>query len=129
MGVGRPQGYDKDHRDIELLRLRSFTIGKKLDDSEVVGAGGLQRIADLISCMVPFVSSLRTASLDGRESITGLSKGWLLRRQARRAFPHKQAVTSLTTHSWSHLFRPGKPDGGLRICYLSLFAVCRGGRG
>ncbi|KAF4537511.1 hypothetical protein BFW01_g11327 [Lasiodiplodia theobromae] len=56
----RPQGYEKDHRDIELLRLRSFTIGKKLDDSAVMGAGGLQRIADLISCMVPFITYLNS---------------------------------------------------------------------
>ncbi|GME49914.1 Protein fam92a1 [Neofusicoccum parvum] len=56
----RPQGYDKEHRDIELLRLRSFTIGTKLDNSAVVGAGGLQRIADLISCMVPFITYLNS---------------------------------------------------------------------
>ncbi|KAL0260331.1 hypothetical protein SLS55_004017 [Diplodia seriata] len=56
----RPQGYEKDHRDIELLRLRSFTIGKKLDDSAVMGAGGLQRITDLIACMVPFITYLNS---------------------------------------------------------------------
>ncbi|OJD35206.1 protein fam92a1 [Diplodia corticola] len=56
----RPQGYEKDHRDIELLRLRSFTIGTKLDDRAVVGAGGLQRIADLIACMVPFITYLNS---------------------------------------------------------------------
>ncbi|KAH7064997.1 hypothetical protein B0J12DRAFT_613008, partial [Macrophomina phaseolina] len=60
----RPQGYAKDHCDIELLRLRSFTISSKLDDSEVMGAGGLQRVADLISCMVPFSSAVDTSPLE-----------------------------------------------------------------
>jgi hypothetical protein len=40
----------------ELLRLRNFTLGKKLSDEDVVGSGGLERIAELISCLVPFVS-------------------------------------------------------------------------
>lgn len=50
------QGYDADHRDIELLRLRNFTLGTKISDDEVVGKNGLDRIAELIGCMVPFVS-------------------------------------------------------------------------
>jgi hypothetical protein len=50
------QGYAQDHQDIELLRLRNFTLGKKLPDHDIVGAGGLGRIAEIIACMVPFVS-------------------------------------------------------------------------
>lgn len=52
------QGYDKEHRDIELLRLRNFTLGTKLSDEEVVGAKGLERIAELVACIVPFVSCI-----------------------------------------------------------------------
>ncbi|KAF1997957.1 hypothetical protein P154DRAFT_524496 [Amniculicola lignicola CBS 123094] len=51
-----PKGYDADHSDIELLRLRNFTLGTKLPDEEVVGAKGLARIAELVACMLPFVS-------------------------------------------------------------------------
>ncbi|KAF2659388.1 hypothetical protein K491DRAFT_689258 [Lophiostoma macrostomum CBS 122681] len=51
-----PKGYSADHKDIELLRLRNFTLGTKLSDKEVVGANGLGRIADLVASMVPFVS-------------------------------------------------------------------------
>jgi hypothetical protein len=51
------QGYAQDHQDIELLRLRNFTMGRRLSDDEVVGRGGLDRIADLISSIVPFVSA------------------------------------------------------------------------
>ncbi|KAH8730623.1 hypothetical protein GQ44DRAFT_700605 [Phaeosphaeriaceae sp. PMI808] len=52
-----PKGYDPNHKDIELLRLRSFTLGKKLSDDEVIGPLGLERIAETIACMVPFVSA------------------------------------------------------------------------
>lgn len=50
-----------DHKDIDLLRLRSFTLGKKLSDEEIVGPKGMDRIAELIACIEPFVS--RTLSL------------------------------------------------------------------
>jgi len=50
------QGYDADRPDIDLLRLRNYTIGRKLDEAEVVGPHGLDRIAELLSCMKPFVS-------------------------------------------------------------------------
>jgi len=53
----KPRDYDADHRDIALLRLRNFTIGRKLKDEEVVGKGGLERVVELIGCLVPFVSS------------------------------------------------------------------------
>ncbi|TKA65667.1 hypothetical protein B0A49_04984, partial [Cryomyces minteri] len=50
----KPKGYDSGHKNIELLRLRNFTVGKKLEDEEVIGSKGLARVAELISCMVPF---------------------------------------------------------------------------
>ena len=49
------QGYDADHKDIKLLRLKSFTLSTKLGDSDITGADSLQRIADLIGSMVPLV--------------------------------------------------------------------------
>ena len=54
-----------DHKDIDLLRLRSFTLGKKLSDEEVVGPKGMDRIAELISCIEPFVSPPITPILLG----------------------------------------------------------------
>ena len=53
----KPRDYDADHRDIALLRLRNFTIGRKLKDEEVVGKGGLDRVVELMGCLVPFVSA------------------------------------------------------------------------
>ncbi len=51
------QGYEADNPNIELLRLKNFTIGSKLPDDEVVRPGGLDRIASLVGTMTPFVSS------------------------------------------------------------------------
>jgi|SRR5690242_13712765 len=52
-----------NHKEIDLLRLRSFTLGTKLSDEEVVGAKGMERIAELITCIEPFVSSCPTLLL------------------------------------------------------------------
>src|SRR5947209_5087184 len=51
------QGYDADNPNIELLRLRNFTVGKKISDEEVLSPNGLDTIVDLICAMIPFVSS------------------------------------------------------------------------
>ncbi len=40
------------------MRLKNFTIGRKLKDEEVVGPGCLDRIASLVGTMAPFVSPL-----------------------------------------------------------------------
>ncbi|KAF2753298.1 hypothetical protein EJ05DRAFT_210281 [Pseudovirgaria hyperparasitica] len=56
----KPKGYENDHENIELLRLRNFTISKKLADKEVLGDKALERISFLISCMVPFVTYLNS---------------------------------------------------------------------
>lgn len=46
----------QDHENIELLRLRNFTLGAKLQDDEVLGADGLERISAKMKALVPFVS-------------------------------------------------------------------------
>ncbi|KAF2830105.1 hypothetical protein CC86DRAFT_367973 [Ophiobolus disseminans] len=55
-----PKGYDQNHIEIELLRLRNFTLGTKVPDREVVGPGGLNRVAELVACLVPFISYLNS---------------------------------------------------------------------
>ena len=50
------QDFPIDHQDIDLLRLRSFTLGKKLSDEEILGAKGMDRVTQLISCIEPLVS-------------------------------------------------------------------------
>ncbi|KAG9659213.1 hypothetical protein KCU76_g19787, partial [Aureobasidium melanogenum] len=51
-------GYDSGHPDIDLLRLRRFTVGTKLTDAEILDAQVLRRIADLFSALHPFVACL-----------------------------------------------------------------------
>lgn len=60
-----------------MLRLRNYTIGRKLDDSEVHGLPGFQRIAGLISCLVPFVSVLNCWLRDSPrdQAILGICSG------------------------------------------------------
>ena len=54
------QGYDGDHPNIDLLRLRNYTIGRNLTEAEVLSNNSLDRVADLLSTMKPFVSLLLT---------------------------------------------------------------------
>ncbi|KAL2042678.1 hypothetical protein N7G274_004437 [Stereocaulon virgatum] len=56
----KPKGYEADNPNIDLLRLRNYTIGKKLKDDEVLGSGGLNGIAELIGILTPFVSYLNS---------------------------------------------------------------------
>ena len=63
----KPKGYEKDNPNIELLKLRNFTIGKKLKDQEVLGAGGLGRIVELIGILTPFVSYLNSVVMPDQE--------------------------------------------------------------
>ncbi|KAF2745825.1 hypothetical protein M011DRAFT_495334 [Sporormia fimetaria CBS 119925] len=70
-----PKGYDKEHVDIELLRLKNFTLGTKLSDEDIVGAGGLERITELVASMVPFIRYLNSVVMpdDEDEESTGSS--------------------------------------------------------
>ena len=49
------QGYEADHPNIELLRLRNYTIGRKLKDEEVLSSKATDTIVDLMGTMTPFV--------------------------------------------------------------------------
>ncbi|KAJ4419166.1 hypothetical protein N0V85_001122 [Neurospora sp. IMI 360204] len=54
----KPKGFDAEHRDIELLKLRNFTVGKKLPDSVFTSEGGQEQVLNVIRAMVPFVTHL-----------------------------------------------------------------------
>ncbi|KAH7075609.1 hypothetical protein BKA63DRAFT_533264 [Paraphoma chrysanthemicola] len=62
-----PKGYDQSHKDIELLRLRNFTIGTKLKDDEIIGPSGLPRVNELLACMVPFITYLNSVVMPDEE--------------------------------------------------------------
>ena len=63
----KPKGYEKDNPNIDLLKLRNFTIGKKLRDEEGLGAGGLGRIVGLIGVLAPFVAYLNGVVMPDQE--------------------------------------------------------------
>ncbi|EFW16326.1 conserved hypothetical protein [Coccidioides posadasii str. Silveira] len=53
-------GYSSENKNIELLRLRSFTLNKQLRDEDLLGPEALDRIASIIGIMVPFVTYLNS---------------------------------------------------------------------
>ena len=56
----KPRDYSADHQDIELLKLRNFTMGCNLADEEITKTTTLSRIAELIARLVPFVTYLNS---------------------------------------------------------------------
>ena len=62
------KGYEADNPNIDLLRLRNYTIGHKLKDDEVLGTGGLGRIAQLIGILMPFVLYLNSVIMPDEDA-------------------------------------------------------------
>ncbi|KAK0617075.1 hypothetical protein B0T14DRAFT_538715 [Immersiella caudata] len=54
----KPKGFIAEHRDIELLKLRNFTVGKKIPDSTFTSEGGQEELVEVVKAMVGFVSHL-----------------------------------------------------------------------
>lgn len=52
------QGYLADHRDIELLKLRNFTVGLRIEDITFTEDDAQDKLIDVIQAMEPFVSPL-----------------------------------------------------------------------
>ncbi|EME49195.1 hypothetical protein DOTSEDRAFT_49502 [Dothistroma septosporum NZE10] len=72
----KPKGYGADHQDIELLRLRNYTIGRSLTDEEVLGEAGLLRVAELLTSLKPFITYLNSViSPDGEDADDDESSG------------------------------------------------------
>ncbi|KAK0708131.1 hypothetical protein B0H67DRAFT_589390 [Lasiosphaeris hirsuta] len=54
----KPKGFVAEHRDIELLKLRNFTVMKKVEDDVFTRAGGQDEVAQIVGAMVGFVTHL-----------------------------------------------------------------------
>ncbi|KAK9459108.1 uncharacterized protein V1516DRAFT_655984 [Lipomyces oligophaga] len=60
-----PKGYSKDHKDLKLLCLRSFTISTRLsDDNFKPGEKPVDKLAKLIAALRPFVNLLNDTAMD-----------------------------------------------------------------
>ncbi|KXS10090.1 hypothetical protein M427DRAFT_140041 [Gonapodya prolifera JEL478] len=53
-----PKGFDKNHDDIELLKFKSFTVGRKFTDADVVAENFAKKLVETLSTAVPFVAEL-----------------------------------------------------------------------
>ncbi|KAK5661925.1 hypothetical protein OQA88_10035 [Cercophora sp. LCS_1] len=54
----KPKGFLAEHRDIELLKLRNFTVGKKVDEGLFTREGGQDEVVKVIGALVGFVTHL-----------------------------------------------------------------------
>ncbi|KAI1078142.1 hypothetical protein F5B20DRAFT_244141 [Whalleya microplaca] len=54
----KPKGFHPDHRHIELLKLRNYTIGTKIDDTVLTADDAQDQIMAVIRPMVEFVTFL-----------------------------------------------------------------------
>ncbi|KAI9748372.1 MAG: hypothetical protein M1815_003310 [Lichina confinis] len=55
----KPKGFEADHPDIKLLRLRNFTVGKRLTDKDILG-DGIGKISGVVGSLVPFITYLNS---------------------------------------------------------------------
>ncbi|KAL6352869.1 hypothetical protein LRP88_13342 [Fusarium phalaenopsidis] len=54
----KPKGFVAEHRDIELLKLRNFTIGTQIDDYILSADDAQEKISDIIRPMITFLNSI-----------------------------------------------------------------------
>ncbi|KAI1758152.1 hypothetical protein F4782DRAFT_476806 [Xylaria castorea] len=54
----KPKGFNPDHRDIQLLKLRNYTIGRQIPDEDLLSDNAQEKIMETIRAMVPFVTFL-----------------------------------------------------------------------
>ncbi|KAK4162862.1 hypothetical protein QBC43DRAFT_240146 [Cladorrhinum sp. PSN259] len=54
----RPKGFHPDHKYMDLLKLKNFTVGKKVNDGAFTRDGGMDEIVQVIKAMVGFVTHL-----------------------------------------------------------------------
>ncbi|KAH8884645.1 hypothetical protein GQ53DRAFT_751929 [Thozetella sp. PMI_491] len=54
----KPKGFDADHRDIELLKLRNYVVGTKMSDDVFTTTKGQNEVIEVIGAMAGFVSFL-----------------------------------------------------------------------
>ncbi|KAI0104461.1 hypothetical protein F4814DRAFT_430841 [Daldinia grandis] len=56
----KPKGFHPDHKYIELLKLRNYTISTQIDDSDLRADDAQDKVMSVISAMVEFVTFLNS---------------------------------------------------------------------
>ncbi|PFH46959.1 hypothetical protein AMATHDRAFT_153318 [Amanita thiersii Skay4041] len=62
-----PKGVDKDHKDIDLLRCRSYAVAYRFTDEEVMSEGFKEKVGEVVEVMRPFVHCLNDLMTVGFE--------------------------------------------------------------
>lgn len=57
-----PQGYPKDHPEIELLRMKQFMAVKGLDDRQILAEGFVPLALEVFGAMKPFLAYIESAT-------------------------------------------------------------------
>ena len=56
-----PKDYPVDHPEIDLLKLKSFTVGAKLDDDAIfMDSGIVDIVAHMLTVLYPFITKLNS---------------------------------------------------------------------
>lgn len=53
------QGFNPEHRDIKLLKLRNYTVGRKIKDSDLTSSDAQEKIMAVITPMVEYVRDVQ----------------------------------------------------------------------
>ena len=64
----KPKGYEANNPNIELLKLKNFTIGKRLKDEEVVDTKFIETVSNVIVTMAPFVTYLNSVVMPDEDA-------------------------------------------------------------
>ncbi|UKZ55176.1 hypothetical protein TrVGV298_008993 [Trichoderma virens] len=56
----KPMGYEVTHRDIELLKLRNYTVGTKIDHGLLTGDDAQAKLKEILRGLSPFVNFLNS---------------------------------------------------------------------
>ena len=56
-GTNRRQGYEATHRDIELLKLKNYTVGTKIDADILTGEDAQDKVRELFEGLESFVGT------------------------------------------------------------------------
>ncbi|RKK19923.1 hypothetical protein BFJ66_g14377 [Fusarium oxysporum f. sp. cepae] len=64
----RPKGFIMDHRDIELLKLRKFTLSRKIPDNILYAEDTQERIVEILQPLVAFISFLNSVVMPDHDA-------------------------------------------------------------
>ncbi|MFK7925080.1 MAG: DUF2461 domain-containing protein [Bacteroidia bacterium] len=67
-----PKGFDKEHPDIDLIRMKQFVVRKSFSDKEVLAEDFVPKLLDAFAAMLPFfdyMSDVLTTDSNGRKIV------------------------------------------------------------